>query len=128
MSPQPKKLLTVAFDLDGVIGEYHGFIGKDHLGPPNAEVVAAMRALSARGHTIIVHSTHESALLQSYCEEHQIPFDYINENPERAGGNKGKPIANVYVDDKAYRYTGQDAETLIRELESFRPYWKDIEE
>jgi len=125
MRPQPKKLLTVAFDLDGVIGEYHGFVGKDRLGPPNPEVVSAIRALRARGHTIIIYSTHGSDVLRVYCEEHQVPFDFINENPLREGGNKGKPVANVYVDDKAYRYEGQDAAVLIRDIESFTPYWKE---
>lgn len=122
---QPKKLLTIAFDIDGVIGQYHGFQGEDQLGLPNMEVVNAIRLLDARGHTIIIHSTHETELIRTYCLAHNIPFRYINENGERKGGNSGKPIANVYVDDRAYRYQGQSTAELVHDLEEFQPHWKN---
>ncbi len=113
-----------AFDFDGVIGEYYGFKGENNLGDPNPEVVAAMRILKEHGHKIIVFSTHDEALLRNYCTEKNIPFDYINENPEKSGANKGKPVANVYVDDRGYCYRGQDAATLVHDLEIFEPHWK----
>ncbi len=113
-----------AFDFDGVIGEYYGFKGEDNLGNPNPEVVGAMRTLKARGHKIIIFSTHSDKLLREYCEEKDIPFDYINENPEKSGANKGKPVANVYVDDRGYCYRGQKSAELVDDLEKFQPHWK----
>ncbi len=125
MNTELRKVRTFAFDFDGVIGEYHGFVGENILGNPNPEVVAAMRTLKERGHTIIVFSTHGEELLRNYCVEKNIPFDYINENPEKSGANKGKPVANVYVDDRGYCYSGQSAQTLVADLEKFEPFWKN---
>lgn len=125
MSTSPFVPRTFAFDLDGVIGEYSGFKGENVLGAPNAEVVAAMHILKEKGNKIIIFSTHGDALIRTYCELHNIPFDYINENPEKSGANKGKPVANVYIDDRSYCYRGQDAVTLVDELQKFQPYWKE---
>ena len=119
------KARTFAFDFDGVIGEYYGFKGENNLGNPNKDVVAAIRILKERGHKILVFSTHDRELLRNYCTEKKIPFDYINENPEKSGANKGKPVANVYIDDRGYCYRGQDAQTLVSDLEKFEPYWKE---
>lgn len=127
MSTSPFVPRTFAFDLDGVIGEYHGFQGEDNLGIPNLEVVSAMRILKQKGNKIILFSTHGEALLRDYCATHEIPFDYINENPEKFGANKGKPVATVYIDDRAYCYRGQSADTLVLDLEKFQPHWKRSE-
>ena len=43
---------------------------------------------------------------------------------EREGDNPGKPIAFVYVDDRAVCYKGQSAEDLVSEIENFKAYWQ----
>lgn len=114
-----------AFDFDGVIAQYNGYKGKDHAGPPVTEVVDAIRELKARGHKIIVYgSTRDNVFLKTYCEKYDIPIDYYNENPEVAPGSERKPVARVYVDDRAVTYKGQNSEQLVDEIESFEPYWK----
>ena len=118
---------TYAFDFDGVITQYDGFRGVEYTGEPNASVVEAIRALKRLGHKIIVHSTRGDASLRAYCTEHDIPFDYINCNPERESENPGKPIAYAYIDDRAVCYRGQSAEQLVEELTSFRVYWQKAE-
>ena len=49
----------------------------------------------------------------------------INENPELEGKNRGKPIATIYIDDRALNYHGQTAGTLLAEIKKFKVYWKD---
>lgn len=120
-----KRSSNYAFDFDGVIAQYSGYKGKDHAGPPVTEVVEAIRELKARGHKIIVYgSTRDNDFLKEYCEKHDIPIDYFNENPEVAPGNGRKPVARVYIDDRAVTYKGQSSKQLVDEIESFEPYWK----
>jgi len=115
---------SFAFDFDGVIASYNGFKGANHTQPPIPAVVDAIRTLKERGHTIIIHSTRGEKLLRQYLEQHNIPFDYINENPARAGENPGKPVAYAYIDDRAVCYKGQSADELVHELTTFKAYWQ----
>lgn len=115
---------VIAFDFDGVIAHYAGFVAKDHVREPNESVVAAMRKLQSDGYKILVHSTRGEAFLKSYCEKFNIPHDYINRRPDREGENPGKPIAYVYIDDNSICYHGQSAGELVQQIEEFKPYWR----
>ncbi len=119
-----KKTRVYAFDFDGVISSYEGFKGVEHTLVPIVEVVKAIRILKADGHRILVHSTRGDGLLKRYCEDNDIPVDYYNKNPEIEGENPGKPIAYVYIDDRAICYRGQSAEKLVEEIEQFRAHWE----
>ncbi|MBI3261489.1 hypothetical protein HYZ64_03935 [Candidatus Berkelbacteria bacterium] len=113
---------TFAFDFDGLIAQYDGFKGTDHIGEPIKEVVEAIKVLKNQGHKIIVYSTRDSKQLQQYCKKYQIPIDYFNENPEvKSGGNK--PVPYAYVDDRTVLYKNQNAKQLVEELNNFKPYW-----
>lgn len=118
------KVRPFAFDFDGVIAKYDGFKGPDHFGEPNEAVVEAIRKLSSLGNKIIIYSTRSSADLEQYCKKHNIPVDYFNENPEKEGPNRHKPIAYVYVDDRAVCYRNQNAEELVDEILNFKAYWQ----
>ncbi len=120
MTDKPR---TYAFDFDGVIAQYDGFKGHDHFGEPIPATVEAIRTLKARGHKILIYSTRTNDSLKSYCEAHDIPVDYYNENPEVHTGSP-KPVAYLYIDDRAVRYDGQSADQLLEEIESFEVYWK----
>lgn len=119
-----KKPKCVAFDFDGVISEYHGFQGLEHTGEPISSVVGAMRALKEKGYTILIYSTRGNELIRDFCNKHDIPVDYINDNPMYENENRGKPVAMVYVDDRSVCYRGQSSKDLVIEIESFKPYWK----
>ena len=114
----------IAFDFDGVLATYNGFVAKDDIQEPNAEVLKALILLKEKGCKILVHSTRGDEFLKMYCEKFSIPVDYINRQPHREGENPGKPIAFVYVDDRAICYKGQNAETLVSEILNFEPYWQ----
>ena len=118
------KTRTYAFDFDGVIAEYDGFKGADVVGKPIESVVEAIRELKRQGHKVIIYSTRGKKVLKKYCAEHSIPIDYINHNPEKEGENPYKPVAYVYVDDRAVCYKGQSAEELVLEILSFKPHWR----
>jgi|GEM_PF-887298 len=115
-----------AFDFDGVIGLPPGkFKGDGHENNPNHEVVGAIRQLKEVGHTIIVYSTRSTDFLKKYCEKNDIPVDHFNVNPKFDNLNRGKPVATVYIDDRALCYRGQSTQELIDELTKFEPYHHD---
>ncbi len=115
---------VVALDFDGVLALYNGFVDKDDIQEPNLEVVKAIKLLKEKNFKILLHSTRGDEFLKKYCEQFSIPFDYINRRPDVEGGNPGKPIAFVYVDDRAICYRGESAEALVSEVLNFEPYWK----
>lgn len=120
MSPR-----VIAFDFDGVIATYAGFVHHHDIQPPNPEVVRAIKLLKEQGHSILVHTTRGDAFVARYCEQFSIPVDYINRRPDIEGENPGKPIATVYVDDRALTYRGQAANELVKQILAFKPYWLD---
>jgi hydroxymethylpyrimidine pyrophosphatase-like HAD family hydrolase len=124
MPPITKKGRVIAFDFDGVVAKYNGFVSPDDVQEPIAETIKAMRLLKEKGYRILIHSTRGNKFLKDYCERFAIPVDFINRNPEMKGENPGKPIAWVYVDDRSVLYTGQSAETLVSEIENFKAYWQ----
>ena len=120
-----KKDKSFAFDFDGVIAQYDGvFRGQHHETLPNEEVVKAIKTLRKKGYKIIVHSTRSKGFLKKYCKKNKIQVDYFNENPNYNTGNKGKPVASVYLDDRSICYKGQKAKELVEEIETFKPYYK----
>lgn len=119
-----KKPRTYAFDFDGVIAQTDGFKGSDYVAPVNLEVVKAIKLLKEQGNKIIIYSTRGTEFLKEYCQQQNIPVDYINENPDYQTPNPGKPIAAVYIDDHGLCYRGQSAEQLIEEITNFKTYWQ----
>ena len=125
MLTERPKYRTIAFDFDGVIAKYEGFKGSHDITEPIKEVVDAIVLLKEKGFKILIHSTRGDDFLRNYCEKFSIPFDYINKRPDRQGENPGKPIAYVYVDDRAICYKGQSTIELIQQIEDFKAYWEE---
>lgn len=115
---------TFAFDFDGVVSKYDGvFKGDEKVDQPRPEIVKAIKILKKQGHKILIYSSRSSKVLKKYCQKHKIPVDYYNLNPNYKTGNPGKPVASVYVDDRAICYQGQSAEKLVKEINSFKVYY-----
>lgn len=99
---------TICVDFDGVIAQYDGFKGNDIFGDPIDGVQSAMEVLKKKGFTIIIFTTRTaSSKLKKYLNDNHITYDYINENPDQPkGSNSGKPIADIYLDDRAICFKG----------------------
>lgn len=99
---------TICVDFDGVIAQYDGFKDNDIFGDPIDGVQSAMEVLKKKGFTIIIFTTRTaSSKLKKYLNDNHITYDYINENPDQPkGSNSGKPIADIYLDDRAICFKG----------------------
>lgn len=111
---------TIAVDFDGVIAEYDGYKGPGVLGEPRADVREALLLLRAEGWKIVIHTTRSNDEVGEYLRQNAIPHDEINSNSDyRTQGVK--PVADVYWDDRAVRYSG-DARSDIALIRAFRTW------
>jgi adenylylsulfate kinase len=110
-----EKQLTIAVDFDGVLAEYDGWQGCEVLGAPRPDVIQVLRILRDEGWKIIIHTTRDARHITDYLRSHCIPYDEINQNSSYTNGGP-KPVATVYWDDRALRYSGN----ALRDLESIR--------
>jgi len=120
----PPKTKTLAVDFDAVISVYKGWIGQGIFGPPVPGAIKHLKKLKKKGWKIIIFTTRgETRDLIEYCQEWEIPYDDINRNSENPiGTNYGKPMADVYLDDRALTFTGNWEESYKKILE-FKPYY-----
>lgn len=115
---------TICIDFDGVIHDYsNGWQGEDVFGQmiPNADTGTSV--LKQKGWTVIIFTTRKKTdELEKWLKEHNIAYDYINENPGQPENTSGKIIADVYLDDRGICFRGRWDSWLIREILDFEPW------
>jgi hypothetical protein len=105
------------FDFDGVISKYEGWKGFDVFGPPIPSVIETMKVFKTMGWLVTIFTTRQfTPTMQKWLEDNGVPYDTINSTAHNPPHTSTKPIADVYVDDRAVRFEGQDAESLVKEM------------
>jgi hydroxymethylpyrimidine pyrophosphatase-like HAD family hydrolase len=111
---------TIAVDFDGVIANYDGWKGFGILGLPRRDVRTALKKLHAEGWKIVIHTTRGEEEISAYLVEHGIPHHEINRNSDYTTRG-GKPVADVYWDDRALCYSGNARRDLVK-IRRFRTW------
>jgi hypothetical protein len=104
----PKNKLTIAVDFDGTIVKN----AWPSTGKPRLLAPAVLKWLKKRGHCLVLWTCREDSngdyylsWAQDFLEEHDMDFDYFNNNSEelkKLYGNDTRKIgADWYIDDKA---------------------------
>lgn len=107
INEQPPR--TIAIDFDGVIHSYtSGWTGFDPIDPPVVGARAAIAAMRAMGFQVIVfscraHDYRGLAGIVLWLHKHEITVDNVT---------AAKPHAEIYVDDRGWRFTG-DWEEIV---------------
>ncbi len=92
---------ALAVDFDGTITHDNNYPEKPE--KPNERIVKALQYAKKIGYYIIIHSCRmtppndteeQRELIFNFCIENDVPFDVIWDTP-------GKPIAFIYIDDRA---------------------------
>ncbi len=92
---------TVAIDFDGVLAQYDGWKGEEHLGEPMAGAREFCQRVLDAGYRIAIHTTRKPLQVEEWWKEHHFPATKEVMIPLTT-----KPTAVVYIDDRAYRFTG----------------------
>lgn len=90
---------TIMVDLDGVICTEERTFDRP-LAEPLPGAREALRKLRALGHTIVVYTARgwaEYRVTKAWLDQHGMEYDALH---------MGKPIAHVWIDDRAIRFAG----------------------
>jgi len=111
------KPITIAVDLDGTLAEPYESYNPDKIEPPREGAREAMEWFKEQGYRVIIFTVRgDNELVENWLEEHEIPYDHINENPDQPEGASGKVIADYYIDDRAIQ-AQQSWPDIIEELQ-----------
>jgi len=114
---------VVVVDFDGVIADYsEGFKGVDVFGDPIEGAKEALCELYEMGWYIIIFTTRfSSEKLFKWLWNNKIPFHSINSTNHNPPNTSIKPIATVYLDDRAWprlgkQYDKETWEQIVKDL------------
>lgn len=110
--------MKIAVDFDGVLHTYSkGWTDGSIYDQPVPGAKEAMTALKEAGHTLYIFSTRtnpvfkkkegaadQKKMMEDWLTLHQIPFDKV--------WTFGKPMADLFIDDRAVGFRGNWNETL----------------
>jgi hypothetical protein len=107
---------AICVDFDGVIAAFAQDI--ESFGSPIPGAGEALRELKSLGYKIIIHTARPSRAehvenLRGYLRRERIPFDEINSNGDCPWPSI-KPLADVYIDDRALRFEGDWRKTMTQ--------------
>jgi len=120
-------LKTIAVDFDGTIAEYSGWKGKGVFGPPLDGAREGLLKLKYDGWVIIINTTRlEVDQISEYLKRNNLCYDYINFNPANVEQalHPAKVLADVYLDDRGFRFMGNWAETVENVIKNSKPWWR----
>lgn len=122
---RPVQKYTIAVDFDGVIhGHSKGWHDGTIYDPPVPGVAEALTKLRERFRVVVyscrsydrlfdgVLEPNQVSQMTEYMNKHGIPFDEIYVG-------HGKPVAYLYIDDRAVQFNG-DWRATLRDVDSFQ--------
>lgn len=118
---------VVAVDLDGTLAKDLPEYDPKKIGDPRPGAKKWMEEF-ARLAKVVVHTCRaDEKLVRRWLRKHDIPFDYINENPWQPPDTSDKLYADVYYDNRAVNAAGRlaaSAPQVLEKLSAETPYWQ----
>ena len=107
---------TICVDFDGVLAQYTGWKGPDHVGEPMPGVLEFLYKLSI-DYQVVIHTTRQYPGVWDWLVKHNLQ-GYIS------GVTSTKVPAVAYIDDRAICFNGSFVDAL-EILANFNPHWKE---
>jgi len=112
---------TVAVDLDGTLATQGEKYTPDHIPPPRPGAKKWMDKIRDTGARILINTCRgDEKLIKTWLDDNDIPYDYINENPDQPEGTSDKILADVYWDDRAVSAKGRLADSAPEVIERLK--------
>lgn len=105
----------ICIDFDGVLAEYTGWKGEDHLGNPMPGVRKFLEKLNSLGLKFIIFTTRPADKVKKWIKEHNLP------NPVDV--TNIKIPSPLYIDDRCIKFNG-NFDILLNDIKEFNVYWK----
>lgn len=98
--------LTIAVDLDGTLAREGDFCA-EKIGDPIYNAKEIMDKVKGLGVGIIINTCRgNDKLIANWLQKHDIPYDYINHNPNQPKDTSAKIMADRYWDNKQPSWRG----------------------
>lgn len=108
--------LTVCVDLDGVLNLFDGWKGADYFHPPRPGAAEFLRSLNAQNYRVIVFTIRWAEHVEQWLEQNGLR-GYVDCVTDK------KPVAHVYVDDRAICFEG-DFSRALEQIANFKAHWE----
>lgn len=96
---------TICFDFDGVCATYDKWKGVDVFDDPIPETAELTRLFHEKRWRVILWTTRKmTGALCEWLEHHNFRFDSINACDHNPPDTSNKPIAEMYIDDRGFRF------------------------
>ncbi len=109
ISTDPERPPVLVVDFDGTIAEWAPS-GYPDIGKPIEDADRFLQLLKSEGWKIIINSCRDGdddeAAMAKWLQANEIPYDEINHNSSYPWA-KGKPVGDVYLDDRGLRFEGR---------------------
>lgn len=114
---------TICIDIDGTISHFIEWQRPTVFGEIIPGAAENIQRLKDAGYFIIIYTTRaDKDAISDFLHRNSIPFDAINENPSQpANAIGGKPIADVYLDDRNVPFKG-DWDKAYNDIVTFQPW------
>jgi hypothetical protein len=102
-----EKPTVVAVDLDGTLAKELPTYDPEKIGPPIYNAKSILDKVKELGAVIVVNTCRsDKIMIKSWFEEHEIPYDHINENPNQPKDTSHKIMADRYWDNRQPSWRG----------------------
>ncbi len=100
---------TLAVDLDGTLANQEKPFNAETIGTPRTEAIDWVQQFHEAGARIIIYTVRgDKKQIKDWLDENEVPFHFINENPDQPEGSSGKVLADAYWDDRAFNAKDPD--------------------
>ncbi|WP_323736285.1 hypothetical protein PXD04_10440 [Methanosphaera sp. ISO3-F5] len=106
----------VAVDYDGVLNQYEGWKGENHLPQPIKGVEQFLQKLSEE-YNVVIFTCRDNKKVREWLREYELD-KYVY------AVTITKPQAVAYIDDRSIRYDGSYSEVLDQ-LSGFQTWWEE---
>lgn len=101
------KSTVVAIDLDGTLAKELPKYDPEKIGPPIHNAKKILNKIKELGVLIVINTCrNDYDLIKAWLEQHEIPFDHINKNPDQPKGTSHKIMADRYWDNRQPSWPG----------------------